>query len=257
MSSKRQVFAAGFAACLVVAASSAMAQSDDVVLLRGADAMQFALEVPPSSDPYINAAEGEQVVVVNRAGRVTIIEGPYNGLLSEAVRRSPNTILGRIGRLLGQERWSSTWGGTRSGSSRDGAPHLPAAADVLDLSASRTTDTQRQCVSRSHAPTVWRNAVDGVSRAVISTPGEPASILEFARGDASAPWPRFLPMRDDAVYYVSYPDEAAPTQMFRLIKISNAASESELISTLVEVGCDDQASLAMARFLATRGEILE
>lgn len=237
---------------LSIIASEAFAQTPEYVVMRNGQALEFDWDDAVSPDPHIVVAEGQTVLVINRGGSVISVDGPYSGPLSAAVQRPPNSLMARIGRLLGQSRWSTTWGGTRSGLGAGEGPHLPPQADILDISISRTTNSSRQCVARTGSPRVWRSAVGRTQLAVLSAPGQPATNIRFEPSALAASWPTFMPLIDDALYYAAYPDGSLETQTFRVTKISAPRSPSELVRVLVAEGCIEQASLAMERLVETR-----
>ena len=232
--------------------SEGFAQTPEYMVMRNGQALEFDWDDAVSPDPHIVVAEGETVLVINRGGSVISVDGPYSGPLSAAVQRPPNSLMARIGRLLGQSRWSTTWGGTRSGSGAGDEAHLPPQADILDISISSTTASSRQCVARTGSPSVWRSAAGRTQLAVLSAPGQPSTYIRFEPSALAASWPTFMPLIDDALYYAAYPDGSFETQAFRLTKISVPRSSSELVRVLVAEGCIEQASLAMERLVQTR-----
>jgi hypothetical protein len=239
MSSSFLLAALTAACCLVAAAAGA---ETFVVVESSAADVKVGAEIADGAS--ITVPDGARVVLVGSSGQVVAFAGPFQGLPKSSGSGAPqNRVLDAVASLVATS--GTTVGVSRAAGSTWRSGATKTADDVFAVDAGEGGDT---CLYDSSTARVIRDPSAGSGEATITAmEGSAKAAVAWSGSMAYAPWPKEIPLADQASYLIEQAGrDAAAVATLHLLQDDPAMTGIQRVVQLKESGCDAQARLLLA-----------
>jgi len=239
MSPKFLLAALSIACCLVAGAAGA---ETFVVVESSATDVTVGAELADGAS--ITVPDGARVVLVGASGQVVALAGPFQGPPKSSGSGTPqNRVLDAVASLVATS--GTTVGVSRAAGSSWRASATRTADDVFAIDAGDGGDT---CLYDLSAARVARDPSAGSGDTTITAmEGSAKAVVDWTAPAAYAPWPREVPLADQASYLIEQAGrDAAAVATIHLLHEDPAMTGIQRVVQLKESGCDAQARLLLA-----------
>src|SRR5690349_2235088 len=239
MSSRFLLAALSIACCL--AAGTAGAETFVVVESSATD-VKVGAELADGAS--ITVPDGERVVLVGSSGQVVALAGPFQGMPKSSGSGTPqNRVLDAVASLVATS--GTTVGVSRATGSGWRAGATKTADDVFAIDAGDGGDT---CLYDLSTARVTRDPSAGRGDTTITAmEGSAKAVVAWTGPAAYAPWPKEVPLADQASYLIEQAGrDAAAVATVHLLREEPAMTGIQRVVQLKESGCDAQARLLLA-----------
>ena len=238
MSSRFLLAALAAACCLVATAARA---ETFVVVESSATDVKVGAEVADGAS--ITVPDGARVVLVGSSGQVVALAGPFQGAPKSSGSGAPqNRVLDAVASLVATS--GTTVGVSRAAGSTWRAGVTRTADDVFAVDAGEGGDT---CLYDVSAARVIRDPSAASGKTTITAmEGAAKAVVAWTGSGAYAPWPKEVPLADQASYVIEQAGrDAAAVATIHLLRVDPAMTGIERVVQLKESGCDAQARLLL------------
>ena len=239
MSLRLRLAALTIACCLVAAAAGA-----ETLVVVESSATDVKVGAELADGATITVPDGARVVLVGASGQVVTLTGPFQGApktsgSGEQQSRVLDAVASLVvtsGTTVGVSR--ATGSGWRTGAAK-------TADDVFAIDASEGGDT---CLYDASTARMIRDPSAGPGDVTITAmEGSAKAVFTWNRDMAYAPWPKDVPLADEASYLIEQAGrDAAAVAAVHLLHDDPAMTGIQRVVQLKESGCDAQARLLLA-----------
>jgi hypothetical protein len=207
-----------------------------VVISSTADGLKKGDRIAPSQ--AISVPTGTRVVLMDGAGKVMTVRGPFNGAPGTG---ESSGVIGRLSQALTQSADAPRRVGAFRGvgGSRLGGG-LASGGGMVDPWAIDTAQSGNWCVAAERGVTLAGGPQGLDSVTVEMLPSGPKSDVPWAKSQASVPWPASVPVKSGATYQIRY--GATTTSVTLHILERRTASPGQVALWMAEKGCSAQAA---------------
>lgn len=231
------------AVTLILGLAAAAANAETFVVVESS-APDVKVGTELGDGAAITVADQGRVVLVGSSGQMVTLTGPFQGVpKAEASGATQSRVFTTIASLVAKS-------GTTVGVSRAAAPQWRAdavktAEDVFAIDAGEGGDTCLYDLSKAR---VTRNPSGGSGdTTIMAMEGSATATVAWAPGAAYAPWPRGVPLADDASYVMEQAGQSvAAIATIHLLEAAPTMTGVERVAQIAERGCDAQARLLLA-----------
>jgi hypothetical protein len=222
---------AAAAAAAATAAGAAGAGAAFVVISSTADGIKKGDRVAPSQ--AISVPTGTRVVLMDAAGKVMTVRGPFNG---QPGTGESSGIIGRLSEALTQTSDAPR----RIGAFRGGGEGIGiSSGGMVDPWAIDTTQPGNWCVAAEQG-VVLTGGPHSVDSITVEMTGGPKAEVAWPKSQSNVPWPAGVPVKNGAGYQIRY--AAAATALTLHVLERKTASPGQVALWMAEKGCQRQAS---------------
>jgi hypothetical protein len=189
----------------------------------------------------ITVAPGARAVLMDEAGRVVTVIGPYRGTPGGENRKQGPGLLKRLAAALITTRQATQLaGGTR------GTGDLPAVMPtdpwLVDVTAGGT-----ECVRAGSAVMLWRPVPRRDTQIEITRLGGRAHArANWPAGEATISWPREMFARNGTAFVLRLQDSRTDRRIKLRIISPATNSDADKLAALLEAGCASQGQMLLA-----------
>lgn len=237
MSSKANRMMKGLIAAVSIAAMTGTAWAEAIVVRStGAAARQYPPRTRLADNAVVRLTGGSVTILTTNGTRTFRERGAYR---LDAARQGAGSILAAA---------SNSSGVSRSGVSRTLDGSVTGLAPNRAVWQADITIGGAVCFVPGNAVTLWRPAENvAASTATITRVSDNASaIVTWAAGQDVQSWPADMPLAAES-YRISWNGAAQPTEISFTALSADPANQIELVSALLETGCETQADILAAR----------
>jgi hypothetical protein len=216
--------------------AAASAGAAFVVISSTADGLKKGDRVAPSQ--AISVPTGTRVVLMDGAGKVMTVRGPFNGTPGTG---ESSGVIGRLSQALTQSADAPRRVGAFRGvgGSRLGGG-LASGGGMVDPWAIDTAQSGNWCVAAERGVTLTGGPQGLDSATVEMLPSGPKSDVPWPKSQASVQWPASVPVKSGATYQIRY--GATTTSVTLHILERKTASPGQVALWMAEKGCSTQAA---------------
>ncbi|MGQ0674698.1 MAG: DUF4384 domain-containing protein [Rhodospirillales bacterium] len=203
-----------------------------VVISSTADGLKKGDRVAPSQ--AISVPTGTRVVLMDAAGKVMTVRGPFNG---EPGAGESSGIIGRLSEALS----SSSDAPRRIGAFRGVGKGIGlSGGGMIDPWAVDSAQSGNWCVAAERG-VVLAGGPHGVDSVTVEMlPSGPKSNVPWPKSQANVPWPASVPVKNGATYQIRYGVTATSVTLHLLER--KTASPGQVALWMAEKGCQSQAA---------------
>jgi len=213
-----------------------------VVVESSATDVKVGAEVADGAS--ITVPAGARVVLVGASGQVVALAGPFQGMPKAGGSGTPqNRVLDAVASLVATS--GTTVGVSRATGSAWRADAVRTADDVFAIDAGDGGET---CLYELSTARVTRDPSVGPGDTTITAmEGSAKAVVAWSGPAAYAPWPKEVPLADQASYLIEQAGrDAAAVATIHLLHEEPAMTGIQRVVQLKESGCDAQARLLLA-----------
>ena len=215
-----------------VPAPAAKAAAAFVVISSTADGLKKGDRIAPSQ--AISVPTGTRVVLMDGAGKVMTVRGPFNGAPGAG---ESSGVIGRLSEALSQ----SSDAPRRVGAFRGVGKGIGiSGACMVDPWAIDTAQSGNWCVAAERGVTLTGGPGSLDSVTVEMLPSGPKSDVPWTKAQTSVQWPASVPVKNGATYQIRY--GVTTTSVTLHILERKTASPGQVALWMAEKGCAQQAS---------------
>ena len=236
MSSTRSLI--GATVCLLVVISAPAAADDFLVIKSTVPALRLGTVV--TSGQALKLSAGAQVSLINEAGKVVKLKGPYTGILagnnSAGKKGKSLTVLASLVRATVRD--SNSVAAIRAGSGL--SPPNPYWIDV--------TQSATACLPAGEKPTLWRAKSSFSSEMTFRAANSGQSFdLSWSSGDKNLPWPTEEKVQANTNYVISQFGVTGTKTLKINFLPGGLHSPVQQAALMSEMGCQPQALRLLAQ----------
>ncbi len=211
--------------------SAAGAGAAFVVISSTADALKKGDRVAPSQ--AISVPTGTRVVLMDAAGKVMTVRGPFNGPPGTG---ESSGIIGRLSEALSQ----SSDAPRRIGAFRGVGKGIGLSGGMVDPWAIDTAQSGNWCVAAERGVVMAGGPTGADSVTVEMLPSGPKANVPWPKSQTNVQWPASVPVKNGATYQIRY--GATTTSVTLHLLERKTASPGQVALWMAERGCQSQAS---------------
>jgi hypothetical protein len=181
---------------------------------------------------------GASVTVVAESGAVATFKGPFSGVPQAGGGKGDPSLVAALSKIVGE----AAKGGTTLGVMRGAKPPVQPGAWEIDVQRPGT-----YCAAAGRPPGLWRSdAAAGGTVSFHLLPGGEKVTVEWPEGKDTIPWPKNLPLKDDAQYLAKVSWRSAVAKIAVYVVPEGLASDAHRVVWMHNQGCVQQAKALLA-----------